>query len=158
MQIFNQDTGVEVDGRQMQVRPIAEVTTVGCPTFWMGVEMNENGSPTGAFVAVIEGKRAWITQHECPSDVIEKLPKDDFEHLHDAKSSVMISFLEKDLVKASRRAQRDAHHARSKGEGFKEALATHRMYDDCLFIVRVARAKKESLDKHNRRLAADRVG
>lgn len=157
VQIFHENRPVEIDGRQLQVRPIISVSPHGFSPFWMGVELSDDGIPTGVFVAVIEGERAWITEQECPIEVVDALPKRDFRHLQHAVAE-SISGIQSQLISRSREAQRNAHRVRSSGGNFDEAMKKHRMYEDHLRIIRLARNRKEMLDKRNRRRADDQVG
>lgn len=136
---------VAIGGASYQIQPIMRLTAEGI-TFWLGLELRRPDSPTGRFIAGLDGSAgssAWITLHECPRAVIAEIIRPEGEALRKRKIP-MIDAVEKAVGRKAREARAEWHRLWTRGYDAEARTQKGVMhgYGELHRLIRVARVKR----------------
>lgn len=137
---------VTIDGTSRRVQPIFSRTVDGT-TFWLGLDLKRLDSPSGVFIAGLDGPggpSAWVTEHECPRNVIDGLGGAVGEALS-ARKVPSIDDVERSFRRESRAAQSEHKRAWSEGRSDSRDLHVHALaLTDLHRMIRVARVNRSN--------------
>ncbi|WP_347138948.1 hypothetical protein [Paracoccus sp. SSK6] len=138
---------VAIGGAPYQVQPILSLTS-GATTFWLSLELRRPDSPTGRFIAGIEGptgSSAWVTSNECPRAVIGEIDGPEGEGLREEKIP-SIDDIEKSARRQARQTRAEWRRLWSGGHDAEARVqkAVAHSYDELHRLIRIARIHRMS--------------
>lgn len=134
---------VAIGDASLQVQTILSLTAGGI-TFWLGLELRRPDSPTGRFIAGLNGpagSSAWVTPHECPRSVIAEIDGPEGDAIRDQKIPT-INAMEKAVSRKARESRTEWSRARYNGRSGREEKEVITHYRELHRLIRIARVHR----------------